>query len=120
MWHGVTLGEYIHKLKQHSNKQSNAKSKSWHGVDSHNSLHKGKSNNIAISTRKRHQSEPNVGAHKVEVDVRMIDFAHFCFHDDKIHPGPDPGFIFGLDNLIRILNMFVEKKRGKREIIASV
>jgi len=38
------------------------------------------------------------------VDVRMIDFAHtthkgFC-RDDKLHQGPDKGYLFGLDNLI--------------------
>lgn len=38
------------------------------------------------------------------IDVRMIDFAHYCFCDSTMHPGPDKGFIFGLDNLIILLN----------------
>ncbi|XP_014671761.1 PREDICTED: inositol hexakisphosphate kinase 1-like isoform X2 [Priapulus caudatus] len=41
------------------------------------------------------------------VDVRMIDFAHTThegFRDDCIvHKGPDTGYIFGLENMIRIL-----------------
>ncbi|XP_032827298.2 inositol hexakisphosphate kinase 1-like isoform X2 [Petromyzon marinus] len=42
-----------------------------------------------------------------QVDVRMIDFAHttcsgFC-EDTTVHDGPDQGYIFGLQNLIRIL-----------------
>ncbi|XP_058163669.1 inositol hexakisphosphate kinase 3 [Dasypus novemcinctus] len=42
-----------------------------------------------------------------EVDVRMIDFAHTtCKSSWDAHAtydGPDPGFIFGLENLIQIL-----------------
>ncbi|KAJ8259897.1 hypothetical protein GJAV_G00174690 [Gymnothorax javanicus] len=41
------------------------------------------------------------------VDVRMIDFAHSTykgFRDDQtIHDGPDRGYIFGLESLIKIL-----------------
>uniref|UniRef100_UPI00358FC77B inositol hexakisphosphate kinase 1-like isoform X2 n=1 Tax=Myxine glutinosa TaxID=7769 RepID=UPI00358FC77B len=42
-----------------------------------------------------------------KVDVRMIDFAHSTFEgfrDDKtIHDGPDRGYLFGLENLIKLL-----------------
>ncbi|XP_029455530.1 inositol hexakisphosphate kinase 1 isoform X2 [Rhinatrema bivittatum] len=42
-----------------------------------------------------------------EVDVRMIDFAHSTFKgfrdDPTVHDGPDMGYIFGLGNLINIL-----------------
>ncbi|XP_039269646.2 inositol hexakisphosphate kinase 3-like [Styela clava] len=38
------------------------------------------------------------------IEVKMIDFAHYCFHDDEMHPGPDGGFIFGLNCLIGLLN----------------
>ncbi|XP_061428910.1 inositol hexakisphosphate kinase 1-like [Lethenteron reissneri] len=42
-----------------------------------------------------------------QVDVRMIDFAHTTcsgFREDTtVHDGPDQGYIFGLQNLIRIL-----------------
>jgi hypothetical protein len=45
------------------------------------------------------ESPPNV-------DVRMIDFAHSThngyIHDAKIHIGPDHGYLFGLDNLVKI------------------
>ncbi|XP_023181539.1 inositol hexakisphosphate kinase 1-like [Xiphophorus maculatus] len=44
------------------------------------------------------------------VDVRMIDFAHSTFRgflDDKVvHKGPDHGYLFGLENLIHILEDF--------------
>lgn len=54
-------------------------------------------------------------AHKMEcdncdtLDVRMIDYAHYCYDDGVLHPGPDRGFLFGLDNLIALL----------REMLAS-
>ena len=41
----------------------------------------------------------------VNIDVRMIDFAHstHCgYTDSKKHTGPDKGYLFGLDNLIKI------------------
>ncbi|XP_043977716.1 inositol hexakisphosphate kinase 1-like [Gambusia affinis] len=41
------------------------------------------------------------------VDVRMIDFAHSTFrgfrNDTAMHKGPDRGYVFGLENLIHIL-----------------
>ncbi|XP_066559113.1 inositol hexakisphosphate kinase 3-like [Amia ocellicauda] len=42
------------------------------------------------------------------VDVRMIDFAHTTFHGSShthspAHSGPDSGYIFGMENLIAIL-----------------
>lgn len=42
--------------------------------------------------------------HHDAIDVRMIDFAHYCFRDNTMHPGPDKSFTFGLDNLIVLLN----------------
>ncbi|XP_007527506.1 inositol hexakisphosphate kinase 3 [Erinaceus europaeus] len=42
-----------------------------------------------------------------KVDIRMIDFAHTTYkgswNEHTTHDGPDPGFIFGLENLIQIL-----------------
>lgn len=42
-----------------------------------------------------------------KVDVRMIDFAHTTYKgswkEHTTYDGPDPGYIFGLENLIRIL-----------------
>ncbi|XP_036387778.1 inositol hexakisphosphate kinase 1 [Megalops cyprinoides] len=41
------------------------------------------------------------------VDVRMIDFAHSTFKgfrdDQTVHDGPDRGYVFGLESLIKIL-----------------
>lgn len=36
-----------------------------------------------------------------KVDVRMIDFAHATYKDSR-YEGPDHGYIFGLENLIKI------------------
>ncbi|NXC23445.1 IP6K3 kinase, partial [Campylorhamphus procurvoides] len=48
------------------------------------------------------------------VDVRMIDFAHTTFKGSKSSPtpydGPDHGYIFGLENLIKILQSLSEGK----------
>lgn len=42
-----------------------------------------------------------------KVDIRMIDFAHTTYKgswdEHTTHDGPDPGYIFGLENLIGIL-----------------
>ncbi|KAM8988201.1 inositol hexakisphosphate kinase 3 [Ara ararauna] len=57
------------------------------------------------------------GTHLSRVDVRMIDFAHTTFKGSKCnhttYDGPDHGYIFGLENLIKILQNISE---GKREI----
>ncbi|XP_052330178.1 inositol hexakisphosphate kinase 1-like isoform X7 [Oncorhynchus keta] len=43
----------------------------------------------------------------ISVDVRMIDFAHSTFKgfrdDQTVHDGPDRGYVFGLESLIKIL-----------------
>lgn len=41
---------------------------------------------------------------KPNVEVKIIDFAHTITKDEeKDHDGPDVGFLFGLDNLIKLL-----------------
>ncbi|NWR87804.1 IP6K3 kinase, partial [Furnarius figulus] len=54
------------------------------------------------------------GANPSRVDVRMIDFAHTTFKGSKSNPtphdGPDHGYIFGLENLIKILQSLSEGK----------
>uniref|UniRef100_A0A8B9P5B4 Kinase n=1 Tax=Apteryx owenii TaxID=8824 RepID=A0A8B9P5B4_APTOW len=49
-----------------------------------------------------------------KVDVRMIDFAHTTFKGSKCnhttYDGPDHGYIFGLENLIKILQNLSEGK----------
>ncbi|TRZ00905.1 hypothetical protein DNTS_001088 [Danionella cerebrum] len=51
--------------------------------------------------------EPCSPLQVVNVDVRMIDFAHSTFKgfrdDQTVHDGPDRGYIFGLESLINIL-----------------
>lgn len=37
-----------------------------------------------------------------EVDVRVVDFAHSSILIDE-HDGPDIGFLFGLDNLLQVI-----------------
>ncbi|KGL76413.1 Inositol hexakisphosphate kinase 3, partial [Tinamus guttatus] len=52
------------------------------------------------------------GAGHAKVDVRMIDFAHTTFKGSKCnhttYDGPDHGYIFGLENLIKILQNISE------------
>ncbi|XP_004673444.1 PREDICTED: inositol hexakisphosphate kinase 3 [Condylura cristata] len=47
-----------------------------------------------------------------KVDIRMIDFAHTTYkgswNEHTTHDGPDPGYIFGLENLIQILGAIQE------------
>ncbi|XP_065741426.1 inositol hexakisphosphate kinase 3 [Phocoena phocoena] len=47
------------------------------------------------------------GSNVVKVDIRMIDFAHTTYkgswNERTTYDGPDPGYIFGLENLIQIL-----------------
>ncbi|NWQ59547.1 IP6K3 kinase, partial [Neopipo cinnamomea] len=54
------------------------------------------------------------GTNPARVDVRMIDFAHTTFKGSKSsptpHDGPDHGYIFGLENLIKILQNLSEGK----------
>ena len=42
------------------------------------------------------------------VEVRLIDFAHFCSQDPVIHPGPDTGFLYGLDKLLELLRAMMQ------------
>ncbi|KAM6310906.1 inositol hexakisphosphate kinase 3 [Podargus strigoides] len=57
---------------------------------------------------------PSHGAHHSRADVRMIDFAHTTFQGSKCnhttYDGPDHGYIFGLENLIKILQSISEGK----------
>ena len=56
------------------------------------------------------QPETSLSASKRGVDMKMIDFAHSSLpHISSYgsgsvrHKGPDMGYLFGLDNLIRLL-----------------
>lgn len=51
-------------------------------------------------------------SHRCKVDVRMIDFAHTThsgFSGDRTRTGPDTGYLFGLKNLIRLLEEIQDK-----------
>jgi len=37
------------------------------------------------------------------IEVKIIDFAHYCLEDCRIHPGADTGILFGIRNLVKIL-----------------
>ncbi|KAI8492248.1 Inositol hexakisphosphate kinase 1 [Branchiostoma belcheri] len=66
------------------------------------------------------------GGHRVEngdlcsnhsgssVAVKMIDFAHSTYKgfrgDRTVHQGPDKGYIFGLENLLRVFHEIVEER----------
>ncbi len=65
-------------------------------------------------------ASPVPAFHKAPV-LRLIDFANVTFpgfcKDDIFHEGPDQGFLFGLNNLITILEAIWKKScwRGQRE-----
>ncbi|CAG9760626.1 unnamed protein product [Ceutorhynchus assimilis] len=55
-----------------------------------------------------------------KVDIRIIDFAHtsfannYCFSnvkDNKVHEGPDGGFLTGLDSLTRLLSEIAAEQK---------
>ena len=53
------------------------------------------------------------GLEPYDIDVRVIDFAHATHHDimsDCPHIGPDEGFIFGLKNLIEIIEELAKEE----------
>lgn len=62
------------------------------------------------------QEHKTHGTNPFRVDVRMIDFAHTTFKGSKSNPsstlydGPDHGYIFGMENLIKILQSLSEGK----------
>ncbi|XP_068686263.1 inositol hexakisphosphate kinase 1-like [Montipora foliosa] len=64
-------------------------------------------NNRAFSAPNVNKMSNNSNHHRsCKVDVRMIDFAHTTyggFSGDRLYTGPDTGYLFGLQNLIRIL-----------------
>lgn len=60
-------------------------------------------------------SELHTPPQVLNVDVRMIDFAHSTFKgfrdDQTIHDGPDRGYVFGLESLINILQEIREENQ---------
>jgi hypothetical protein len=59
---------------------------------------------IRLSVQNSSTGRPlSKGASDSTIDVRIIDFAHTVLHEQDLHPGPDQGFLFGLDNLIKML-----------------
>ncbi|KAM4795139.1 inositol hexakisphosphate kinase 3 [Rhinophrynus dorsalis] len=48
-----------------------------------------------------------------KVDVRMIDFAHTTYtgsrNSSAVHEGPDQGYIFGIENLVKIFHNIKEE-----------
>ena len=62
--------------------------------------------------KRSHSSNRN--QRSVKVDVRMIDFAHTThsgFSGDRVRTGPDKGYLFGIKNLIRLLEEIRDKCR---------
>eukprot|EP00062_Callorhinchus_milii_P009536 gi/632953434/ref/XP_007892416.1/ PREDICTED: inositol hexakisphosphate kinase 3 isoform X1 [Callorhinchus milii] len=68
-------------------------------------MHKLSCNNCNCNLFSDVSPQPGNGSAKIE--VHMIDFAHTTYKDFQsyqgTHDGPDKGYIFGLDNLIQIL-----------------
>ena len=57
-----------------------------------------------------------------KVDVRMIDFAHTTyggFSGDRMRTGPDTGYLFGLKNLIRILEEIQDENQESSEAMTQ-
>ena len=83
------------------------------------------SSSSSSSTQQQQQQQSSVQCngmlsktpHKPKVDIRMIDFAHVTHRgfrgDSIIHEGPDHGYLFGLENLIKMFEKI--KKQEKRE-----
>ena len=65
----------------------------------------------------------NFGNHRSgKVDVRMIDFAHTTyggFSGDRMRTGPDTGYLFGLKNLIRILEEIQDENQESSEAMTQ-
>lgn len=83
------------KVKQKSVKEITSKKR--HRTKSCGSLANCFSSSSHDATSPVKQSPPGA------IDIRLIDFAHYCFSDSVVHPGPDGGFLFGIDNLVGLL-----------------
>lgn len=63
-----------------------------------------------METERQHQQQSKPANNWADcVDVRMIDFAHTTFSgylglDERVHGGPDYGYLLGLDSLTAILS----------------
>ncbi|XP_035688176.1 inositol hexakisphosphate kinase 1-like isoform X1 [Branchiostoma floridae] len=63
----------------------------------------------------RVENEDLCASHRAAgVAVKMIDFAHSTYKgfrgDRTVHQGPDKGYIFGLENLLRVFHEIVEER----------
>ncbi|KAJ7994540.1 hypothetical protein DPEC_G00250530 [Dallia pectoralis] len=60
-----------------------------------------------------HHPSPRPSSPGDSVDVRMIDFAHSTFKgfrdDQTVHDGPDRGYVFGLESLVKVLESLREE-----------
>lgn len=55
------------------------------------------------------------GSRRPKVEVRMIDFAHTTYSgcpQDKVRSGPDTGYLFGIENVIRLLEEIKRNSSG--------
>ncbi|XP_077978300.1 inositol hexakisphosphate kinase 1-like [Glandiceps talaboti] len=89
-----------------------------HIVEKKNSFRFYSSSLLVMYEGKQHKNTDGSWTQDVQpkLDIRMIDFAHSTHNglrgDGKTHSGPDTGYIYGLDNVIRI---FQEIERGEKE-----
>jgi hypothetical protein len=78
-------------------------------------INSGGSNSTSISnvaTRGSSAANSTTSLSLESVDVRMIDFAHATHSEldsGKEHEGPDTGYIFGLNNLIKVFQEILDE-----------
>ena len=59
------------------------------------------------------------------VDIQMIDFANTCHKGQKkgtntpIHSGPDRGYMYGLENLVMMLNNLTSKSERLKDVTCA-
>eukprot|EP00794_Sanderia_malayensis_P000528 gene528-1181_t len=68
---------------------------------------------FCISLLLMYEGDVSVESKDSSVEVRMIDFSHITLKgENSSHEGPDVGYLFGLRNLVRLLDKFRKVQRN--------